>query len=66
VVQIAEVFVESVVGRQHVVAITQVVLAELAGFVSQRLECVGDGRCLHGKAQQKSRLPDGRQSGADG
>ena len=37
VVEVAEEFVEPVIGRQHLVAVTEVVLAELAGHVTLRL-----------------------------
>ena len=38
VVEIAEEFVEAVVGRQHVVAVAEVVLAELPGRVTLSLQ----------------------------
>ena len=47
VIEIAEEFVEPMYGRQEFVAVAQMVLAELAGGVAQRLEQFGDGRvCL--------------------
>ena len=44
VVKIAEELVESMVGRQMLVLVTEVVLAELTGGVSARLEQTGDCR----------------------
>ena len=44
VVEVAEELVEAVIGRQHLVAVAEVVLAELAGHVALRLEQTGDGR----------------------
>ena len=44
VVEVAQEFVEAVVGRQHIVAVTEVVLAKLAGGVALGLEQLGDGR----------------------
>jgi hypothetical protein len=46
VVQVAEELVEAVVAGQVLVLVAQVVLAELAGRVPQRLEQLGDGRVL--------------------
>ncbi len=42
VIQVAEELVEAVDGGQKLVAVAEVVLAELAGGVAQRLECGGD------------------------
>ena len=44
VVQVAVELVEPVNGRQELVAVAEVVLAELAGGVAERLEQLGDGR----------------------
>ena len=46
VVEVAEELVEAVVGRQVLVAVAEVVLAELAGGVALVLEQPGDGRVL--------------------
>ena len=55
-VEVAEELVEAVAGWQHLVAVAQMVLAELAGDVALRLEQRGDGRVflLHalGRARQ--------------
>ena len=50
VVQVAEELVEAVHGRQVLVQVAEVVLAELAGGVTERLEQLGDGRILGGPA----------------
>jgi hypothetical protein len=44
VVEVAEEFIESVRGRHELIAVAEVVLAELAANVAQRLEDVGDRR----------------------
>ena len=46
VVEVAEELVEAVHGRQELVAVTEMVLAELAGGVAERLEQLGEGRVL--------------------
>ena len=46
VIEIAKEFVEPVHGRQELIAIAEVVLAELAGRVAERLEHFGDGWVL--------------------
>jgi hypothetical protein len=49
VVEVAEELVEAVVGRQVLVAVAEVVLAELAGHVAVRLEqpaMVGSPSCM--------------------
>ena len=65
VIEVAEIFIETMVGRQHMVTVAQMVLAELPGFIAQRLEGVGDGRRLIGHAQCRARLADRSQPGAD-
>ena len=52
VVQVAEELVEPVHGRQELVAVAEVVLAELAGRVAERLEQLRDGRifCLQARS----------------
>ena len=44
VVEVAEELVEAVLGRQVLVAVAEMVLAELAGGIALRLHHVGDGR----------------------
>jgi hypothetical protein len=46
VVEVAEELVEAVHGRQELVEVAQVVLAELAGRVAQGLQQLRDGRVL--------------------
>ena len=65
VVEVAEELVEAVRGRQELVAVAEVVLAELAGDVAERLEQLGDGRILRLQAESEPRQPDLGQPGAD-
>ena len=51
VIQVAEELVEAVHGGQMLVAVAEVVLAELAGGVALRLQCGGDGRVLRLQAE---------------
>ena len=51
VVEVAEELVEAVGGGQELVAVAQVVLAELAGDVTQRLEQLGDRRVFGPQAE---------------
>jgi hypothetical protein len=44
VIEIAKEFLESVHGWQIFIAVTEVVLSELTGGVTERLEQFGDGR----------------------
>ena len=46
VIEIAEELVEAVDGRQELVAVAKVVLAELRRDIALRLEQIGDGRIL--------------------
>ena len=65
VVQVAEEFVEAMYGRQELVEVSQVILAELSGRVAHRLERGGDRRCFRGKADCRTSLADGGHAGAD-
>ena len=65
VVEVAEELVEAVHRRQVLVAVAEVVLAELAGDVALRLEQVGDGRRPVGNAVRRTRHADGQQAGAE-
>ena len=65
VIEVAEEFVESVHGRQEFVAVAEVVLAELAGGVAQRLQQLGDGRVFLLQADGGARHADLREPGAD-
>ena len=51
VVEVAEELVEAVHRRQELVAVAQMVLAELAGGVAERLERLGDGDVLGAQAE---------------
>ena len=64
VVQVAVKLVESVQGRQVLVQVSHVVLAELAGCVALSLECRGEGTRLGGHAHVGPSLTDGCQSSA--
>jgi len=64
-VQIAVKFVEAMDRRQELVQITQMVLAELAGSVTQALERRGDGWCLVGHSYRRTGLPHGGQTRTD-
>ena len=66
VVEIAEPFVEAVHGRQELVAIAQVVLAELAGGVALRLQDFGQRRIGLLDAARRAGNADRRHAGADG
>src|SRR4051794_37698224 len=64
-VEIAEEDIETVYGGQIFVSIAQVILAELTGGISQRLQQLGNGRILLLKPDVGSWHSDFRQSGAD-
>ena len=65
VVEVAEELLEAVVGRQHLVAVAEVVLAELAGDVAERAQQPGDGRVLDLHALGRAGQADLGQPGAD-
>ena len=50
VIEVAEELVEAVHGRQEFVAVAEMVLAELPGCITLRLQKLGDGRILGGQA----------------
>ena len=64
VIEVAEELVEAVVGRQHVVEIAEMVLAELAGRVALVLEAGGDGDELLRHADRRARDADLGEAGA--
>ena len=66
VIEVAEEFVEAVDGGQELIAIAEVVLAELAGGVALRFERGGDGAGLGRHAGLGARLADRGHAGADG
>src|SRR5260370_17179418 len=51
VIEVAEELVESVHGRQELIAIAEMVLAKLTGGVTERLEQFGDGRVFRLKSE---------------
>src|SRR5262249_14829446 len=55
VIKIAEELVETVHCRQEFVAVAEMILAELAGGITLRLEQFGDGRILIGEALLRAR-----------
>ena len=65
VIEIAEEFVETMHGRQELVAVAQMVLAELAGGVAQRLEQFGDRRIFLLQTDCRARHADLGQARAD-
>jgi hypothetical protein len=66
VVEIADELVEAVHGRQKLVSVTKVILAELASGVAQGLEQLGDGRIFLHYAQIGAWQPHLRQPRTDG
>ena len=64
-IEVAEELIEAVDGRQELVEVAQVVLAELAGGISHRLERGRDGRRLCRHADRRTGLADCGQPGAD-
>ena len=65
VIEVAEELVEAVHGRQVFVAVAEMVLAELAGGVAERLEQLGDGRVFLLQADRGAGHADLGQAGAD-
>ena len=65
VIEVAEELVEAVHGRQVFVAVAEVVLAELAGGVAERLQQFGDGRVFRLQADGGAGHADLGQAGAD-
>ena len=65
VVEVAEELVEAVNRRQELVAVAEVVLAELAGRVALRLEQLGERRVLLGQSFLGARQADLEQAGAE-
>ena len=57
VIEVAAEFVEAMQRRQELVAVAEVVLAELARRIAQRLERRGDGRRLRGHAERAPAWP---------
>ncbi|MNP64272.1 hypothetical protein D3C76_1597550 [compost metagenome] len=64
VIQVAEELIETVVGRQVLVAVTEVVLAELAGGIALGLEGLGEGDVAFLDTDRRPRHADLGQAGA--
>ncbi len=64
VIQVAEELVEAVHRRQMLVAVAEMVLAELAGAIAERLERLGDGDVLGLEAQLRAGKTDLGEAGA--
>ena len=64
VIEIAEELVEAVNGRQEFVAVAEMILAELAGGVTLRLEQIGNGRVLVRQPLLRRRQADLQESRA--
>ena len=64
VIEVAEELVEAVHGRQKLVAVAEMVLAELSGRIALRLEQLGNGRVLLRQPLLRRRQADLQQSGA--
>ena len=64
-VEVAEELVEAVHRRQELVAVAEMVLAELAGGVALRLEQLGEGRVLLGQSILGARQADLEEAGAE-
>ena len=65
VIEVAEELVEAVVRRQHVVAVAEMVLAELAGHIAQRLQEIRNGRIFLLHAFGRTRKAHLCEAGAD-
>jgi len=65
VVEVAEKLVEAVIGRQELVLVPEVVLAELSCGVAKRFEQLGDSRVLRSNADIRAWQPDFRKARAD-
>src|SRR5262249_13133250 len=58
VVEVAEELVEAVLGRQKLVLVTQVVLAELTRRIAEWLQHLGDARVLRAQSDVRARQAD--------
>jgi hypothetical protein len=65
VVEVAEELVEAVHGRQELVPVAEMVLAELAGRVAERLQELGDRHVLRLQAHRRSRYAHFAQARAE-
>ena len=65
-VEVAEELVEAVGGRQELVAVAEVVLAELPGHVALRLQELSDGRVFLLQSLRRAGQTDLRHAGPEG
>src|SRR5450432_2134002 len=66
VIEVAKEFIESVDGGQKLIQITEVVLAELSGGITHRLERRSNGHRLRGYSNGRACLTDCGHAGAQG
>jgi hypothetical protein len=66
VIEISEELVETVRGRKKLIPIAEMVLAELAAYVTERLQDVRDGRVFRLQAKISAGEPDLGKAGSDG
>ena len=64
VIEVAEKLVEAVRSGQVLIAVAEMVLAELAGGITERLQKLGDGGVFGPHTQGGARQPDFAQTGA--
>src|SRR5262249_19552860 len=65
VIEIAEELIEAMRRGQMLVAIAEMVLAELAGGIAKRLHDIGDAGILRPESELRAGQPDLGQAGAD-
>src|ERR1019366_10328513 len=63
-VQVAEELVETVNRRQELIAVTEMILAELTGHIAERLEQIGERRILIRQPFFRPRQPNLQKPGA--
>src|SRR5690606_28396883 len=63
-IEIAEELIEAVIGRQHVIKVAEMVLAELAGGIALVLQGPSYSECLFGHADGRARDANLRQTSA--
>jgi len=66
VIEIAEPFVETVSGGQELVAVPEMILAELRGGIARRLQHFCDRRIALLNSARRAGNTDGRHAGANG
>ena len=63
VIKVAEELVEAMHGRQELIAVPEMVLAELSGHIAERLEQFGECRILFGETFFRTRQPNFQKAG---